>query len=121
MTREYSIATAPGHVQGIIRALESELCPRFRRRRFFAGWVDRIHLAPQLYDQIAASAEMAGFRIEDCTEGLLLQGKHIDAVGGAFDARGVQHDIDQPLGRVDTAPEIVVLTIGKAEKSAEVI
>src|SRR5262245_61607796 len=52
-------------------------------------------------------------------EGALLQGRHVD-LGYAVGARRIADDINQPIDRMQTAQQIVVLTIRARQECREV-
>ncbi len=57
--------------------------------------------------------------VEDLGEATPLQRGHVDPVVRAVDARGVADDVDQPVERVQTAEQVVVLAVGARQECGE--
>jgi hypothetical protein len=53
---------------------------------------------------------------EDLHEAALLERQHVDAIVRGGDPGGVADDVDQPVERVQTAEQIIVLAVSAREK-----
>src|SRR3546814_6475851 len=59
--------------------------------------------------------------VEDGVEGGALDRRDPARLHPRGGGQGRDDDVDHPLGAVETAPEIIVLTIGAAEEGAEAV
>src|SRR6187399_3334123 len=78
-------------------------------------------LALQLREQTRDRGQPVLLLFEDGAEGAALQRRHL--IGGKSLVVGEcrEGDVDQPVGAVESAPQIVVFAIGAAEKGAEAV